>query len=252
MLATVEVQKAAKKRLDQLLVEKGYFDSREKAQRAVMAGRVFTEDRRMDKPGMSVAEDIGLRVDGEDRYVGRGGFKMEGALDGFGIDPTGLIALDIGASTGGFTDCLLQRGAAKVHAIDVGHNQLDWKIRSDPRVCVKEGINARNLRREDIGDKPDIVVIDVSFISLTLILPAAFEVLGDEGRMIVLIKPQFELSREKVDKGGIVKEAAYHEEAVEKIRIFVTETLDHQWMGVIPSPITGAAGNREFLAFLKP
>ncbi|MEO6053989.1 MAG: TlyA family RNA methyltransferase [Chthoniobacterales bacterium] len=234
-----------------MLVEKGLFDSREKAQRAIMAGRVFTEDRRLDKPGMSIDEDVAVRVVGEDRYVGRGGLKLEGALKEFQVDPRDFIALDIGASTGGFTDCLLQHGATKVHAIDVGHSQLDWKIRSDPRVVVREGLNARNLRFEDIQEHVNLIVIDVSFISLTLILPPAFELLTPGGKIIALIKPQFELSREKVDKGGIVTEVSYREEAVEKIRTFVIDTLNQKWCGVMPSPITGTSGNHEFLALLE-
>ncbi|MEO8206209.1 MAG: TlyA family RNA methyltransferase, partial [Chthoniobacterales bacterium] len=173
------------------------------------------------------------------------------ALKEFQIDPRDLVALDIGASTGGFTDCLLQHGAQRVHAIDVGHSQLDWKIRSDPRVVVREGLNARNLCFEDIKEQVDLIVIDVSFISLTLILPPAFGLLAPGGRVITLIKPQFELSREKVDKGGIVTETSYREEAVEKIRNFVTGTLNRKWKGVIPSPITGTSGNHEFLALLE-
>jgi 23S rRNA (cytidine1920-2'-O)/16S rRNA (cytidine1409-2'-O)-methyltransferase len=177
--------------------------------------------------------------------------KLEAALREFHIDPTGATCLDIGASTGGFTDCLLQHGAAKVHAIDVGHSQLDWKIRSDPRVVVREKLNARYLTRADIPDPISICVIDVSFISLTLILPPAFELLAPEGVIIPLIKPQFELRKEDVARGGVVRDPALHEQAVEKIRAFVTGTLRQEWAGLIESPILGGEGNKEFLACLR-
>jgi 23S rRNA (cytidine1920-2'-O)/16S rRNA (cytidine1409-2'-O)-methyltransferase len=185
------------------------------------------------------------------RYVSRGGFKLEGALQHFQIDPTGMICLDIGASTGGFTDCLLQNGATKVHAIDVGHSQLDWKIRSDPRVVVREKCNARSLSRAEVPDPIPLCVIDVSFISLTLILPAAFDLLTPEGVIVALIKPQFELSREEVGKGGIIREPELHQKAVDKIRQFVVDRMGKTWEGVIVSPILGTEGNKEFLACLR-
>jgi 23S rRNA (cytidine1920-2'-O)/16S rRNA (cytidine1409-2'-O)-methyltransferase len=184
--------------------------------------------------------------------VSRGGLKLEGALAAFGIDPAGLVCLDIGASTGGFTDCLLQHGAVKVYAIDVGHSQLDWKMRSDPRVVVREKLNARYLTRKDIPEPVGICTIDVSFISLTLILPPAFEVLTPTGVILALIKPQFELGKKEVGKGGIVRDPAGHQAAIEKIRHFVTGTLGRKWEGVIESPILGAEGNKEFLACLRP
>jgi 23S rRNA (cytidine1920-2'-O)/16S rRNA (cytidine1409-2'-O)-methyltransferase len=240
-----------KERLDTLLVARGFFDSREKAQRAIMAGDVRIGERVADKAGMRVASEADIRVKAPPRYVGRGGFKLEAALRDFQINPADAVCLDIGASTGGFTDCLLQHGAAKVHAIDVGHSQLDWKIRNDPRVIVREKLNARYLTRGDIPDPIRICVIDVSFISLTLILPAAFELLSPEGVIVCLIKPQFELTREDVGKGGIVREPELHERAVSKIRDFVGERLKKTWCGLMESPILGTEGNKEFLACLK-
>jgi len=241
---------AAKQRLDQLLVARGYFESREKAQRAIMAGSVCIGEQRADKPGTRVAEDAALTVKSAERYVGRGGLKMEAALAQFGIDPMGATCLDIGASTGGFTDCLLQHGAARVFAIDVGHSQLDWKIRSDPRVVVREKLNARYLTRDDIPDPIAVCVIDVSFISLTLILPPAAALLSNGGVIVPLIKPQFELRKEDVGR-GVVRDPALHEQAVEKIRAFVATLPDIAWAGLIVSPILGGEGNKEFLACLR-
>ena len=246
------ILKAPKQRLDTLLVARGSFESREKAQRAIMAGEVIVGDHRVDKPGTQVPEDASITVKGGLRYVGRGGLKLEAALAAFAIDPSGAVCLDVGASTGGFTDCLLQHGAARVHAIDVGHSQLDWKIRSDPRVVVREKLNARHLTLADIGEAPSICTVDVSFISLTLILPPVFEVLTPTGVTVVLIKPQFELGKNEVGKGGIVRDPAAHEAAVAKIRDFVTGTLGRKWEGVIDSPILGGEGNKEFLACLRP
>jgi len=241
-----------KQRLDQLLVARGYFESREKAQRAIMAGSVSVGEQRADKPGTKVADDAPIQVKTAERYVGRGGLKMEGALTQFGIDPTGATCLDIGASTGGFTDCLLQHGAARVFAIDVGHSQLDWKIRSDPRVVVREKLNARHLTRDDIPEPIQVCVIDVSFISLTLILPPAAALLSNGGVIIPLIKPQFELRKEDVGKGGVIRDPALHEQAVEKIRAFVATSLPSlTWSGLIESPILGGEGNKEFLACLR-
>lgn len=239
-----------KLRLDQLLVQRGFYESREKAQRALMAGMVVIQGIDRLKPGMLVAADTPLHIAGNEKYVGRGGLKLEAALDAFAIAVSGKVCLDIGASTGGFTDCLLQRGAAKVHAIDVGHSQLAWKIRSDSRVVVKEGLNARYLSYSDIGEKVDLCVSDVSFISLTLILNPAFQLLQPDASMLVLIKPQFELEKSQVGKGGVVRDASAHALAVEKIRRFVLDN-GHQWLGVIDSPITGAKGNQEFIAHLK-
>lgn len=245
-------EKPAKQRLDTLLVERGFFESREKAQRAIMAGNVRVGDAVADKQGAKVPVDAEITVVGRSRYVGRGGFKLEAALKEFGIDPTGMVCLDIGASTGGFTDCLLQHGAAKVHAVDVGHSQLDWKIRSDERVVVREKCNARYLTREEVPDPIDLCVIDVSFISLTLILPAAFSLLKPEGSIVALIKPQFELSKEEVDAGkGVVRDPEARWRAVQKIEDFVTNTMLKSWQGVMESPILGGEGNQEFLAWVR-
>jgi len=243
--------KINKQRIDSLLASRGFFETREKARRAVMAGEVRVGDAVVDKPGTRVADDAAITVKTASRYVGRGGIKLEGALRHFAIDPTGMTCLDIGASTGGFTDCLLQHGAAKVHAIDVGHSQLDWKIRSDPRVVVQEKVNARYITRAEIPDPIDLCVIDVSFISLTLILPAAFELLTPEGVILSLIKPQFELGRDDVGKGGIIRDPVLHGRAVRKIEDFVVNSLSKKWRGFIESSITGMEGNKEFLACLQ-
>jgi 23S rRNA (cytidine1920-2'-O)/16S rRNA (cytidine1409-2'-O)-methyltransferase len=242
---------SAKTRLDQALVARGLCDSREQAKRLILAGQVVVEGMANPKPGQNVAADREIRVKNQPKYVGRGGLKLEGALEAFGIDPEGKVGLDIGASTGGFTDCLLQRGAAKVFAFDVGTNQLAWKLRSDPRVVSREGFNVRHMTPEDVGEAVDVIVIDVSFISLTKILPAAFAVLKPGGDLVCLIKPQFELRREQIGKGGIVREAALREEAVAKIRDFAAGELAKDWRGLVESPISGADGNVEFLAWLR-
>jgi 23S rRNA (cytidine1920-2'-O)/16S rRNA (cytidine1409-2'-O)-methyltransferase len=237
-------------RVDVLLVEKGLCESREQAKRLILAGEVRIGDRVIDKPGQKLAEDSALEVRQKPKFVGRGGIKLEGALEAFGIDPTGWVCIDVGASTGGFTDCLLQHGAAKVHAVDVGTNQLVWKLRSDPRVVVKEQFNARHMVPEDLGEKVRLAVMDLSFISLTKVLPAVFSVLDEEGGVVCLIKPQFELDREDISKGGIVRDPALHERAVEKIRRFVVEECRREWRGLIASSITGTDGNQEFLAWI--
>ena len=215
-----------------------------------MAGEVRIGDAVVDKASAQVQPDADLSVEATSRYVGRGGVKLEGALRDLGIDPAGLTALDIGASTGGFTDCLLQQGAKKVYAIDVGHGQLAWKIRNDPRVIVREKLNARFLSRTDVPEPIDLCVIDVSFISLTLILPKAFELVSPNGVILALIKPQFELQASDVGRGGIVREAALHEKAQEKIRDFVTAS-GHEVVGIVPSAITGTDGNQEFFACVR-
>ncbi|MGD7653595.1 MAG: TlyA family RNA methyltransferase [Verrucomicrobiales bacterium] len=239
-----------KERVDALLVARGLCDSREQAKRLILAGEVRSGDRVIDKPSTKLEEGVGLELKEKPRFVGRGGYKIEGALDAFGIDPAGWVCMDVGASTGGFTDCLLQRGAVKVHAVDVGTNQLVWKLRSDPRVVVKEKFNARHMVPEDIGEKVRLAVMDLSFISLTKVLPAVFSILEDEGSVVCLIKPQFELSREDISKGGIVRDPALHERAVEKVRRFVVDECGREWRGVIASPITGTDGNQEFLAWI--
>ena len=236
---------AKKARVDVVLAERGLFPSREQARRAVMAGLVRTGDRVLNKSSELIGPDTDLTVEAPAKYVGRGGLKLEGALDHFQVDPAGQTCLDIGASTGGFTDCLLQRGAARVYSIDVGHGQLAWKIRSDPRVVVREHLNARQLTSAEIPEPIDLCVIDVSFISLTLILPSAFELLTPSGMLLALIKPQFELAAGDVGRGGIVKEAALHEKARRKIEEFVA-TAGHDVRGIAPSRITGTDGNQEF------
>jgi 23S rRNA (cytidine1920-2'-O)/16S rRNA (cytidine1409-2'-O)-methyltransferase len=241
----------AKERLDVLLVKRGLCPSREKAQRVIMAGGVFSGGTRLDKPSQTFSDDTPLEVRAADRYVGRGGHKLEAALQKFAIDPSGWMCLDVGASTGGFTDCLLQHGAAKVYALDVGHGQLDWKIRNDPRVVVMEHCNARHLQPGDLPEKVRLAVADVSFISLTLVLPPVADVLTDGGMMVALIKPQFELSRAEVGRGGVVRDDALRHKAVEKIRAFASG-LGWTWRGVTDSPIAGADGNREFLCLLQP
>ena len=231
-------------------MERAYFETREKARRAIMAGDVLVEEQRIDKPGTRIESDAVIRVRTASRYVGRGGYKLEAALRHFEIDPGGRVCLDIGASTGGFTDCLLQHGAGRVYAVDVGHSQLHWKIRSDPRVVVSEKLNARYLSRADVPDPIDLCVIDVSFISLTLVLIPAAALLKASGSLVALIKPQFELSREEVGKGGIVRDPAARARAVEKIETFAREKMQANWMGVIPSPIEGTDGNVEFLGLI--
>jgi 23S rRNA (cytidine1920-2'-O)/16S rRNA (cytidine1409-2'-O)-methyltransferase len=239
-----------KLRLDQVLVAKGLFASREQAQRAVMAGEVKVGTRIAAKPSQLLEPDVAIAVKQARKYVGRGALKLESALNYFKIDIHGKVALDIGASTGGFTDCLLQRGAAKVYAVDVGHGQLDWKLRIDPRVIVLEKLNARFLSREHIPELVDFCMIDVSFISLTLILPRAFDLITRNGVTLALIKPQFELERGDVGRGGIVSNPKLHQKAQDKIVEFVTR-LGHIVNGIAPSAIKGADGNQEFFVCLQ-
>ena len=241
---------AAKERVDALLVAQGLADSREQAKRLVLAGEVLCGTERVTKASQKFASDAPLSVKDRPKFVGRGGFKIEGALEAFGIDVTGLVGIDVGSSTGGFTDCLLQRGATRVHAIDVGTNQLVYKLRTDQRVIVREQFNARELSPEVIGEEIDIAVMDVSFISLTKILPALDTVLKAGARVVPLIKPQFELSREEIGKGGIVRDPELHRKAVDKVEDFSTEVLGWKWLGLIESPIKGTDGNVEFLANL--
>jgi len=239
-----------KLRLDQLLVGKGLFVSREQAQRAVMAGEVKVGTRIAAKPSQLLEADAAIAVKPTRKYVGRGALKLEGALDHFKIEVHGKVALDIGASTGGFTDCLLQQGAAKVYAVDVGHGQLDWKLRNDLRVIALEKLNARFLSRENVPELVDLCVIDVSFISLTLILPNAFDLITPGGVVLPLIKPQFELQRADVGSGGVVRDPELHQRAQDKIVQFVTR-LGHIVTGIVPSAIKGTDGNQEFFACLR-
>jgi 23S rRNA (cytidine1920-2'-O)/16S rRNA (cytidine1409-2'-O)-methyltransferase len=242
--------KPKRSRLDVFLVEQGLCASREQAQRAVMAGEVKIGEQIINKCSVMVKPGTAVSLLAPSRYVGRGGVKLEGALDHFGLSAQGLTALDLGASTGGFTDCLLQRGASKVYAIDVGHGQLAWKIRNDPRVIVREKLNARYLSRADVAERIDLCVIDVSFISLTLILPNAFDLVTPNGVILALIKPQFELRAAEVAHGGIVREPALHEKAQNKIRDFVVNA-GHTVTGLAPSGITGADGNQEFFICVR-
>lgn len=234
-----------------LLLRRGLCPSREKAQRLVMAGAVFSGGTRLEKSSQRLEEDAPLEVRVADRFVGRGGHKLEAALQHFGIDPSGMVCLDVGASTGGFTDCLLQHGAARVYALDVGHGQLAWSLRNDPRVVVIEHCNARHLQPGDLPEKPALAVADVSFISLTLILPPVTAILTDPWMIVALIKPQFELTRAEVGRGGVVRDDAARTRAVDKIREFAAGR-GWTWGGAIESPITGADGNREFLCLLRP
>ena len=237
-------------RLDQALVQRGLCPSRQQAQTAIMAGQVKVNGHVAAKPSDFVQDETEISVAARSRYVGRGGIKLEGALAHFGISCAGKVALDIGASTGGFTDCLLQNGARKVFAVDVGHGQLAWKIRDDSRVVVLEKLNARHLSRAEIPEAIEICTIDVSFISLTLILPNAFELLTPDGVIVALIKPQFELAREDVGKGGIVREPELHARAQQKVAAFA-EVMGARVEGLAPSTITGTDGNQEFFICLR-
>ena len=234
-----------KKRVDQLLVERGLAESREKARALILAGDVRVEGRRSDKPGHSVAENCKVEVTARLPYVSRGGLKLAAALEHFRISPQGWICLDVGSSTGGFTDCLLQRGAARVWAVDVGHGQLDWKLRNDPRVVVREGVNARYLSRETFPELFDLAVCDASFISATLLIPAIARLLTERGQMVVLVKPQFEAGKGEVGKGGIVRDPAQHQAACDRVRAAVEGAGFRA--AIVESPILGAEGNREFL-----
>jgi 23S rRNA (cytidine1920-2'-O)/16S rRNA (cytidine1409-2'-O)-methyltransferase len=238
-------------RLDQAMVARALCPSREQAQRLILAGEVKVGSRIAAKPSEKVGPEEVIELKEKPRFVSRGGLKLEAALDGFHLDVTGLIALDVGASTGGFTDCLLQRGAARVHAFDVGTNQLAWKLRNDPRVHTRENFNCRRLTPADVGEPVDLAVMDLSFISLLLVLPAVIPCLAPGGSVVCLIKPQFELTPEHIGKGGIVRDPAAREEAVEKIRRWVESRPDLRWAGLLPSPITGTDGNIEFLAWLR-
>ena len=244
------MNKGKKARIDQTLVERGFFASRERAQRAIMAGEVRVGDRVFAKAAELIEIDAPISIVQPPQFASRGALKLGGALDFFGVEVKGKTALDIGSSTGGFTDCLLQRGAAKLFAVDVGHGQLAWKLRNDPRVTVMEKVNARFLSRDDIPEVADLCVIDVSFISLTLILPRAFELIAPEGMILALIKPQFELQRKDVGRGGIVREPALHEKAQQKIVKFVEEANYHV-VGLVPSTITGTDGNQEFFICIR-
>ena len=238
---------AMKLRLDLLLVDRGLAESREKAQALIMAGEVLVNGQKSTKPGHTVPDDAKVEVLARPPYVSRGGLKLAGALKHWSIDVTGLTALDVGSSTGGFTDALLQAGAARVHAVDVGVGQIAWQLRTDPRVVLHEGINARELAFGQIGEPVDLLTCDVSFISVTLILPAAFPLLRPNGQAVILIKPQFEVGKGQVGKGGIVRDPVLHQAACQRVMQAVRE-LGFE-TDIMDSPILGAEGNQEFLLY---
>ena len=240
-----------KKRLDVLLVERGYAETRTKAQAIIMSGLVYVTGQKADKPGISYEESVEIEVrSGACPYVSRGGLKLEKALRDFGVDPTGYVCSDSGASTGGFTDCLLQQGAKKVFAIDVGSGQLDWKIRSDPRVVVMERTNVRYVTPEQLGEPLDLSVVDVSFISLRIVLPVIKTFLKENaGQVLCLIKPQFEAGKEKVGKKGVVRDPSVHKEVLDDF-VALTKEIDFKILGLTFSPVKGPEGNIEFLAHL--
>ena len=242
-----------KARIDNLLIELEFADSLPKAKALIMSGVVLANERRVEKSSETFTEDVKIRIKGdsaENKYVGRGGLKLEKALKEFHIRPNGYVCLDVGSSTGGFTDCLLKNDAKRVVAVDAGTNQLDWKLRNDERVEVRENINARYLTPEDFAEKFDLIVMDVSFISVTKILPALVPLLKDKGQILILIKPQFEVGKDEVGVGGIVREKDKHMRVVAEIKSFA-ETCCLKNAGVIDSPILGANGNKEFLALFE-
>jgi len=242
---------AEKQRLDTLMVERGLAPSLEKARALIMAGQVVVGDHAVDKSGQQVARDAAVRIKGDPLpYVSRGGLKLKKALDAFGVDVTGLVAIDVGSSTGGFTDCLLQAGAVKVFAVDVGYGQLAWKLQQDSRVVGMERTNIRSLTPDQLDDEPALAVIDASFIPLARVLPATVALLKPGGRIIALIKPQFEVGKGEVGRGGIVRDPAAHERVIEDVRSTALD-LGLTVTGVCESPITGADGNREFLILLQ-
>ena len=240
-----------KERIDKLVVDRALAPSREKARALIMAGQIVVNDHVAEKAGQMVSVDAEIRLKGEPLpFVSRGGLKLEKALNEFGVDVNGLVALDVGASTGGFTDCLLQRGAAKVIAVDVGYGQLAWKLREDPRVVNLEKTNIRYLEQHALGCIPDLAVIDASFISLDKVLPAVLNLVKNNGIIIALVKPQFEVGKGEVGKGGVVREAAKHRQVIESVASSA-RALELTVHRVIDSPITGPKGNREFLMLLK-
>ncbi|MFN2576510.1 MAG: TlyA family RNA methyltransferase [Pyrinomonadaceae bacterium] len=242
-----------RERIDKILVDQRLADSRTRAQAMVMAGSILVDEQLVDKPSQKFPTNAKIRIKGRsetDAYASRGGVKLAAALREFAIDVNGLTCLDVGASTGGFTDCLLQHGAAKVVAVDVGHNQIDWRLRNDPRVEVREGVNARYLSASDFDGEFALVTIDVAFISATKILPAVVPLLSDHGRIITLIKPQFEVGKGEVGKGGIVKDPSQHQNVIAQVHA-AAESLGLRVCGLIESPIQGANGNVEFLALYR-
>jgi len=243
---------AARQRADQLLVERGLAESRAKAQALILAGLVSCGERRVDKPGEQLAADAALTLRGRDHpWVSRGGVKLAHALDHFGIIVDGSVALDIGASTGGFTEVLLDRGARRVYAVDVGHGQLAWKLRRDPRVVVHERANARYLTSTDIPEPVDVITCDASFIGLATVLPAPLALAAEKVQLVVLVKPQFEAGPSQVGKGGVVRDPAVHREACNHAAAWVAAQRGWEVVGVVESPILGPEGNREFLLYAR-
>jgi len=240
---------AGKQRLDLLLVNRGLAESREKARALVLAGQVLVDGQRAAKPGHTVSLESRVELLARLPYVSRAGKKLEAALDAFGIGVSGHTCLDVGASTGGFTDCLLQRGARLVYAVDVGSGQLDWRLRNDPRVAVREGINARYLKFEDIGELVDLASCDVSFISVTMILPRVAALLREHGEMVILVKPQFEVGRGQVGKGGVVRDPSLHQAACARVEDAVHDLGFRS--NLVASPVLGAEGNKEFLLYAR-
>lgn len=246
---------SARPRLDQLLVERGLSESRERAQRAILAGTVTVNGQPAEKAGLRVAADAQVEVAEPERFVSRGGYKLEHALDALGLDVAGMRAVDVGASTGGFTDCLLQRRAAQVFAVDVGQGLLAWKLRQDSRVVVMERVNARHLSPARFAAPflpLDLAVVDCSFISLRLVLPPILPLLADGGRIVALIKPQFEAGKAEADRGrGVIRDAQVHERVLEELEAFVGDLGGLRWRQVVESPILGGAGNKEYLVLLE-
>jgi len=240
-----------KERLDKLLVEKGIVQSRERARALIMAGKVAVEGKLIDKPGVQINVEANLKLRGDESpYVSRGGEKLEGALKAFGIDPKGMVVMDVGASTGGFTDCVLQKGAQRVYAVDVGYGQLAWKLQKDPRVVNLERRNIRYLKREEIQNETDLILIDTSFISIEKFLPFLLRFLKEGGFILSLIKPQFEVGKGEVGKGGVVRDGALHQKVIDRISTFSRE-LGLKVLGVTESLLLGPKGNKEFFIYLK-
>lgn len=251
VLSTNGVALVRKERFDKLLVEKGIVQSPERARAFIMEGRVAVDGRILDKPGTRVAVDAQLQLREEDQiYVSRGGKKLEGALEAFGIDPRGMVVIDVGASAGGFTDCVLQKGARKVYAVDVGYGQLAWKLQKDPRVVNLQRRNIRYLKREEIQEKADLILVDTSFISIEKFLPQLLGFLKEGGDLISLIKPQFEVGKGEVGKGGVVRDPALHQKVIERISQF-SRRLGLKVLPVVESSLLGPKGNKEFFIHLK-
>jgi 23S rRNA (cytidine1920-2'-O)/16S rRNA (cytidine1409-2'-O)-methyltransferase len=247
----LNVEVTRKERLDKLLVEKGMVQSRERARALIMEGRVTVDGQTLEKPGTPVKVVAQLQIQGEDLpYVGRGGLKLEAALKAFKVDPEGKVVIDVGASTGGFTDCVLQKGAKKVYAIDVGYGQLAWKLQKDPRVINLERRNIRYLKREEVSEEADLILVDTSFISIEKFLPYLVGFLKEGGDLLCLIKPQFEVGKGEVGKGGVVKDSKLHEKVVDRISQF-SRGLGLNVGGVIESPLLGPKGNKEFFIHLR-